>query len=196
MSAGAAPTDGSTSTAPLGRNGIALHPRMRVEHRKCGFSLSMAGGIIPTCAGSTSSCGPTYSRRRDHPRMRGEHAAGGRFGQGIWGSSPHARGAHRRYRLAIVPSGIIPACAGSTGAGQARRPAVRNHPHMRGEHTLQSAYCGGGNGSSPHARGARALVGNRVVLPGIIPACAGSTTPCCRPTSWPRDHPRMRGEHE
>ena len=50
-------------------------------------------------------------------------------------------------------------------------------------------------GSSPHARGAR--TGNRVreLVPGIIPACAGSTLLMSSDGLSPWDHPRMRGEH-
>ena len=50
-------------------------------------------------------------------------------------------------------------------------------------------------GSSPLARGALLENDEVALLPGIIPACAGST-------SWRRanrlcdwDHPRLRGEH-
>ena len=134
-----------------------------------------ASHFIPACAGSTGSVGSPCP----------------------WpgGSSPHVRGALHPAAQHTLVVGIIPACAGSTGAGQARRPAVRNHPHMRGEHTLQSAYCGGGNGSSPHARGAREVSGLTVPLGGIIPACAGSTVLSSYLAVHLGDYPRMRGEH-
>ena len=52
------------------------------------------------------------------------------------------------------------------------------------------------SGSSPHTRGAPAgtLVG--ALLGGIIPAYAGSTFSSMRASSLPRDHPRIRGEHD
>ena len=50
-------------------------------------------------------------------------------------------------------------------------------------------------GSSPHARGARRVVGELVRVHGIIPACAGSTYRHRRGPRLQRDHPRMRGEH-
>ena len=110
------------------------HPRMRGEHSTlriptpwdAGSSPHARGaltsdivngiidGIIPACAGSTGRSRTGPCRRRDHPRMRGEH------GSTTWGlhtspgSSPHARGARlwrwRHWRV----YGIIPACAGST----------------------------------------------------------------------------------
>ena len=50
-----------------------------------------------------------------------------------------------------------------------------------------------GLGSSPLARGLLLLVGDRVAVVGIIPACAGFTRPR-RTAPAPRaDHPRLRG---
>ena len=71
-------------------------------------------GIIPACAGSTSSSAPGWPCRRDHPRMRGEHGLA-RWLRIPWpGSSPHARGAPKPFSKAVRTQGIIPACAGST----------------------------------------------------------------------------------
>ncbi len=50
-------------------------------------------------------------------------------------------------------------------------------------------------GSSPHARGARVEGLRRAPIPGIIPACAGSTSDTGYFHVTLRDHPRMRGEH-
>ena len=90
------------------------HPRMRGEHskarcrtsRKSGSSphargahlarkhLIYQGGIIPACAGSTPCRREPRTCWRDHPRMRGEHCPYPGRSSPIWGSSPHARGAH------------------------------------------------------------------------------------------------------
>mgnify|MGYP006926343944 CR=1 FL=1 len=51
------------------------------------------------------------------------------------------------------------------------------------------------DGSSPHTRGARDLRRSRALLPGIIPAYAGSTRRRLRGTACAWDHPRIRGEH-
>ena len=125
---------GSTRAEPNQAREVEDHPRMRGEHfwmpliADCmtGSSPHARGaqvqgrvpvqgqGIIPACAGSTSLPSRSWSRRRDHPRMRGEH--GGRRAQLLpdSGSSPHARGALRRQRQRGSRAGIIPACAGST----------------------------------------------------------------------------------
>ncbi len=50
-------------------------------------------------------------------------------------------------------------------------------------------------GSSPRVRGARLCDYTLVILVGIIPACAGSTTLRLHPRDTRRDHPRVCGEH-
>src|SRR5690606_32722842 len=50
-------------------------------------------------------------------------------------------------------------------------------------------------GSPPHARGALACAGSRLLLTGITPACAGSTDGGEPADGAGADHPRMRGEH-
>ena len=71
--------------------------------------------------------------------------------------------------------GIIPAYAGSTSPGSCRRGGLRDHPRIRGEHNEGFLATAGGEGSSPHTRGAL-VVGELVALERrIIPAYAGST---------------------
>ena len=191
------------------------HPRMRGEHRRaraggssCAGSsphargaldtypaLPKLEGIIPACAGSTSP--RSYSRPLfgDHPRMRGEHCSKWLITTPPGGSSPHARGAQLRDYIISHRRGIIPACAGSTFAVPFVINACRDHPRMRGEHSLKLDDGTRKTGSSPHARGAQLVAHLAHRHDGIIPACAGSTRPRTRCTRIPRDHPRMRGEH-
>ena len=110
------------------------HPRMRGEHRlACSMPIERQGssphargalvvflvqvevvGIIPACAGSTTTNSFVPFSCRDHPRMRGEHHEAAILERLYRGSSPHARGA-RAEDVPVVPvEGIIPACAGST----------------------------------------------------------------------------------
>ena len=191
------------------------HPRMRGEHRRPRmFSASAAGssphargapgrhgrhrdvrGIIPACAGSTLGGTLRHLRRRDHPRMRGEHCPRRCTRTGMPGSSPHARGA---LTVEVVDGSrfrIIPACAGSTAWCEGIQAQRRDHPRMRGEHRPRSPRCPKTAGSSPHARGAQFRGEQPNSELGIIPACAGSTDRCRRSRWCPWDHPRMRGEH-
>ena len=66
---------------------------------------------------------------------------------------------------------------------------------MCGEHLYPSASATFIAGSSPHVRGARNSFAICRRSPGIIPACAGSTSDTIRLTPVARDHPRMCGEH-
>ena len=171
------------------------HPRMRGEHpclaafepRPPGSSPHARGalrkgvkqmqinGIIPACAGSTNGLPRRRGDHGDHPRMRGEHHG--------------TDGLHGRV------SGIIPACAGSTALLSLVIAAGQDHPRMRGEHLSEPKTPGSVVGSSPHARGAHPLRHGLLLAPGIIPACAGSTTNVIAAGHCTKDHPRMRGEH-
>ena len=87
------------------------------------------------------------------------------------------RGARVVRCLAVAPSGIIPAYAGSTDRIILDAMAAEDHPRICGEHVSVHAVCRHIPGSSPHMRGAR---GGTKTIPGvtwIIPAYAGSTRP-------------------
>ena len=191
------------------------HPRMRREHidlaasssRTAGSSPHARGtlqcigrsrcgvGIIPACAGNTLICIAIRRNCWDHPRMRGEHSPI-RFKMfSSSGSSPHARGTPFIFSPPSDENGIIPACAGNTCTCGCMIFAIRDHPRMRGEHSLMPRMKRITLGSSPHARGTLCRVLFSRVLHGIIPACAGNTCAPTRRADCNRDHPRMRGEH-
>ena len=173
----------------------ADHPRMCGEHKiwiparvsPSGSSPHVRGarriipapprrrGIIPACAGSTSTIRDVCYRHGDHPRMCGEHYNGDMSKIDKQGSSPHVRGALGPFPHVRPQRGIIPACAGSTAA---------NAPTPK---TIV--------GSSPHVRGAPGYCSAMSANQGIIPACAGSTFVQRFVTPPARDHPRMCGEH-
>ena len=130
---------GNTSADAARPYPLRDHPRMRGEHQtghwvdhdpmgssphargtpRTGRGRASSRGIIPACAGNTTVRRSSPSRRRDHPRMRGEHTAVSPSSVSVWGSSPHARGTLRRIEHAAHPGGIIPACAGNTVCGGA-----------------------------------------------------------------------------
>ena len=145
--------------------GAHLHQHLNHPHK----------GIIPAYAGSTSVPSPTLSRRRDHPRVCGEHHIGESCLSVPSGSSPRMRGARVHVLTHVVPSGIIPAYAGSTCLRQASGGDCRDHPRVCGEHARFTP--------------ADAL---RV---GIIPAYAGSTLGGQLGAAVHGDHPRVCGEH-
>ena len=195
------------------------HPRIRGEH--IGHDRPNGGvhGIIPAYAGSTLDMsgygsdpwGSSPHTRgaldqgargfripRDHPRIRGEHDA---LGYGM-----------------LVALGIIPAYAGSTSSSATTcRCRQGSSPHTRGARTRRCA-CGTSPPDHPRIRGEHRVLGGLPRLAsGIIPAYAGSTITVMprKPANQgssphtrgalehdnllkrePRDHPRIRGEHD
>ena len=152
-------------------------------------------GIIPACAGSTHVQLVAHLAEGDHPRLRGEHSALSSKAPAPLGSSPLARGAQHRKQGVSGTAGIIPACAGSTRSCPCARPRFRDHPRLRGEHRKGPRYEVVASGSSPLARGAPRASPDAAAAPGIIPACAGSTSRASARAWRFWDHPRLRGEH-
>ena len=146
---------GSTGSPPPSDRSWGDHPRLRGEHvmyHDCNVALPGSSplargaqfrrarkrcdaGIIPACAGSTPGQTFAQTRRRDHPRLRGEHETFEREQTAVKGSSPLARGAQVWIVLFVLEDGIIPACAGSTRHGRGRARCLGDHPRLRGEHT-------------------------------------------------------------
>ena len=174
------------------------------------------GGIIPAYAGSTRVATPPYPsasgssphtrgargaparclcRRRDHPRIRGEHGVIDHVGDLGWGSSPHTRGARTGWAVPGISAGIIPAYAGSTSLVSQSIHLDPDHPRIRGEHEKIAEAAERCGGSSPHTRGAPFLRPSSPLRGRIIPAYAGSTTPSNARKGQAGDHPRIRGEH-
>ena len=108
---------------------------------------------------------------------------------------PRMRGALCRHHSDGGVVGIIPAYARSTSPASGCRASCRDHPRVCGEHPNVSAFPPATAGSSPRMRGALGLHKLVVLLRGIIPAYAGSTSFRHRANVAGRDHPRVCGEH-
>ena len=139
------------------------------------YKYEVNGGIIPACAGNTSTTRERRCRPRDHPRVCGEHSLAAYTITLNPGSSPRVRGTPElRYKYE-VNGGIIPACAGNTSTTRERRCRPRDHPRVCGEHYKYDR--------------------DKRFAAGIIPACAGNTLRHLLGGITPRDHPRVCGEH-
>ena len=116
-------------------------------------------------------------------------------GSGDWGSSPLARGTPLIPAHQAAAVGLIPARAGNTQRNDGGGSYVRAHPRSRGEHMDLLGILLVAWGSSPLARGTRALAPTPTDAKGLIPARAGNTV--LRSSSPHRvgAHPRSRGEH-
>ena len=88
-------------------------PRVRGTHRKARQDARLQG-IIPACAGNTSSRASRPTSRRDHPRVCGEHVGWSLLTKIGRGSSPRVRGTLEQATDEQRHEGIIPACAGNT----------------------------------------------------------------------------------
>ena len=133
----------------------AVHPRVRGEHSPpcdrqdvgAGSSPRARGtpivGImelinlrfIPACAGNTTPPPGAYTCRPVHPRVRGEHQPTKDTNPVLAGSSPRARGTHKKEQLYVDGRRFIPACAGNTHHGGFATGGWSVHPRVRGEHS-------------------------------------------------------------
>ena len=129
--------------------------------------------IIPARAGFTIR--PTRRLRRspDHPRSRGVYYTRLEADDRYVGSSPLARGLHRRRRARVGAPRIIPARAGFTKRDPYLTMRTTDHPRSRGVYARLQPRAG-------H-------------LPRIIPARAGFTQRYVTRRTDPWDHPRSRG---
>ena len=145
---------GSTRSTIAAESSPTDHPRIRGEHscliiqvyltagssphtRGALFSTgahALSNRIIPAYAGSTGSLTVYWGRRRDHPRIRGEHTTTSPWRCSSVGSSPHTRGALARLGRILEIERIIPAYAGSTSTVPIALIATADHPRIRGEH--------------------------------------------------------------
>ena len=158
-------------------------------------AISGAHRIIPAYAGSTGRQGPASIRRRDHPRVCGEHTNNRTACKRRAGSSPRMRGALVCVLVHVSVVGIIPAYAGSTRNQSRGRTFYRDHPRVCGEHSAEHIAALAEQGSSPRMRGAPGPRRSSGKVTGIIPAYAGSTTKLFFRPSTCGDHPRVCGEH-
>ena len=171
---------GNTRRRPYRARSPRDHPRVCGEHSSVKFpitkgegssprvrgTLGLDGadegehGIIPACAGNTSTRSSGTGSQRDHPRVCGEHRIGLMLFNAYQGSSPRVRGTRHGGVPVSRGLGIIPACAGNTRGCSGRRSRSRDHPRVCGEHHRAEGGLGMGEGSSPRVRGtpARARV--------------------------------------
>ena len=145
--------------------------------------------------GNTGKGKRCFLYRRDHPRIRGEHALAILRVTAPLGSSPHSRGTRYSRRYFWRRGGIIPAFAGNTRRWYRSQGRTRDHPRIRGEHMTSMSHLRYARGSSPHSRGTLFIVGDRLFPLGIIPAFAGNTQLAYWSQHLSEDHPRIRGEH-
>ena len=140
------------------------------------MTISSTTGLIPARAGNTLSPVLDEVAGGAHPRSRGEHLLHLAHHHSNVGSSPLARGTHRRRVHDSAEAGLIPARAGNTASCAVKSLAVRAHPRSRGEHSMTGRIRCGCWGSSPLARGTLSKAKVARDFGGLIPARAGNTS--------------------
>ena len=149
-------------------------PRVRGKRPHPGHQPGR-GGLIPACAGKTSSPPSPPSWPPAHPRVCGENELCMWRRDRLIGSSPRVRGKLLALPALGAAGGLIPACAGKTGSPPAPALSLTAHPRVCGENLIDNANPLMQLGSSPRVRGKPR--GRLVVLLHVrlIPACAGKT---------------------
>ena len=137
---------------------ISDHPRIRGEHvPKCSL-IRFAAGSSPHTRGAQGIRLVGDHALRIIPAYAGSTANSLGSSCLMRGSSPHTRGALVVFSLDPHFRRIIPAYAGSTKFRSPYYNAARDHPRIRGEHSIVSGATWTMSGSSPHTRGALVVV--------------------------------------
>ena len=174
----------TAGSSPRVRGKLHAHARKR-PHR----------GLIPACAGKTSSASPRPGAHAAHPRVCGENSQSGRPTKASPGSSPRVRG--KRHPRGRHPrrDGLIPACAGKTSAASSTGQPPWAHPRVCGENVWTAVQMPIAAGSSPRVRGKLHPRAGHARRSGLIPACAGKTVLLRPNRSGSGAHPRVCGEN-
>ena len=195
---------------------IPVYPRWRGEHLSLIRYSRPASGLsplargtpyappqwlssdrfIPAGAGNTAPAIPSRPQKAVYPRWRGEHARARRRAADSAGLSPLARGTHCLRYAKMRCGRFIPAGAGNTLTGTARRGGRTVYPRWRGEHSTSANCRGYRRGLSPLARGTQQTTLGKATKARFIPAGAGNTGVMRPPVASTTVYPRWRGEHE
>ena len=132
-------------------------------------------GLIPARAGKTKGGAMHRPKGAAHPRSRGENPLSRAASAAEDGSSPLARGKHRRPARQPRPPGLIPARAGKTCFQRQKSSCRRAHPRSRGENSAAGRPIRTSWGSSPLTRGKRSRRDAGALHRRLIPAHAGKT---------------------
>ncbi len=186
---------GNTTGCPTWSKTSPAHPRPRGEHIPGQGDPPGAIGSSPPTRGTRARPAPPPCRWSAHPRPRGEHAAIMAWPAEGPGSSPPTRGTLGADGQLRDVDRLIPAHAGNTPGGPARRAPRPAHPRPRGEHSRTSWATTPAGGSSPPTRGTPRGQVDAGAPARLIPAHAGNTRRTCGACTSPTAHPRPRGEH-
>ncbi len=113
----------------------------------------------------------------------------------IRGTSPRAWGKLTSHRLSIPRKRNIPTCVGKTWQQQMTMHMAAEHPHVRGENSLNSYEVLLLSGTSPRAWGKRCWCSRFGLAVRNIPTCVGKTGRSVKACFNRSEHPHVRGEN-
>ena len=134
------------------------------------------------------------SRRKKHPRIRGESISLAALTIMQLETSPHTRGKPLQTGISLQSRRNIPAYAGKAAGHFRLTAASRKHPRIRGESLSVDLFIENSLETSPHTRGKRPWRKLALVCFGNIPAYAGKASKERSASKATRKHPRIRGE--
>ena len=149
------------------------HPRLRGDHALYGTHKGWRLGsppltrgphgrpyiprplmrITPAYAGTTDILFPSGRDRKDHPRLRGDHAKYGKGPTAKSGSPPLTRGPRNLTCPNVDIERITPAYAGTTVLVLSHMTRRQDHPRLRGDHSGKLPVSDTSWGSPPLTRG-------------------------------------------
>ncbi len=158
--------------------------------------VSAAVGNTPAYAGKMSLDSVLIPNRREHPRLRGEDVFSVLKRLMSLGTPPPTRGRFIEKYSSVKLPGNTPAYAGKMLYCGDYFSLLWEHPRLRGEDVGAVAFNADGPGTPPPTRGRYFGLSRGSGEPGNTPAYAGKICSIAKVISFPREHPRLRGEDE
>ena len=147
-------------------------PRVRGKDEQVP-QFGIGHGITPACAGKRGRPHSGPGTTRDHPRVCGEKSMMSRVVFCTVGSPPRVRGKAQALLIAVIYSGITPACAGKSLLAAPVAGLPRDHPRVCGEKWQNRVNQLLVRGSPPRMRGKVIFQAVAALVVGITPAYAG-----------------------
>ena len=130
--------------------------------------------FIPTCVGNIPSCQCIGNGESVHPHVCGEHNSFSDQSFYVGGSSPRVWGTWETRADIAGPARFIPTCVGNIAQRGCRGQFYPVHPHVCGEHAIDSYARHAHRGSSPRVWGTFAVPFASPSLTRFIPTCVGN----------------------
>ena len=157
-------------------------------------STAQAGGLTPARAGSSSRWSGRRPHKRAYPRSCGEFLVEPVFDARHAGLPPLVRGVPLRRRRRHDRNGLTPARAGSSTKQTTPSTRPRAYPRSCGEFRRSALRRRALRGLPPLVRGVPPPIPLLVLIDGLTPARAGSSSRHCSASATAWAYPRSCGE--